>query len=248
MFSAVTFLRCYLIYLGVSPYVMAYSTMFFAFFLQTLFAEISHNAVNENSVSEALQKLARRQAVRQYAARPALKIETNKWVQAAGKTGKTKEETTERDKTVSNVRIEMVKPASLPDTRHSNADETFSNFIHYELHSTLKHDPASFLHQNKDSEDKKFSLSLSESQINPEELLSSEIKRPCGKISEEVTAREAFDKLGSAREDYNKHIQLLIERLAAHKFDKTSEEKVVPKPPSRPRTAKRPVSAQRLSR
>ena len=37
--------------------------------------------MREKSVSDALKQLAKRQAVRQYSARPPLKIETNKWMQ-----------------------------------------------------------------------------------------------------------------------------------------------------------------------
>ena len=75
------------------------------------------------------------------------------------------------------------------------------------------------------------------------------IRIPCGdEATDVITTGETTDKLGSAREDYNKHMQLLIERLAAHKFSKPSIEAVIPKPPTRPRPAKHPVSAQRMSR
>lgn len=78
---------------------------------------------------------------------------------------------------------------------------------------------------------------------------SSVIKIPCGDdCKDRASTGDTIDKLGSARQDYNNHMQMLIERLAAHKFSNGTMEAVVPKPPTRPRSAKRPVSAQRISR
>ena len=195
--------------------------MFFVFFCQ--FCSILDSSTNEK-VSEVLKKLARRQAVRQYEARLALNIETNKLVQPMGMA----------EKTVENGDSEKRgKVQSEAESRHSNADETFFTFVNYG--STSKHDHRKVKYEQQECKKTQFKESVRSS---------SEIRIPCG--AESDVERE--DKLKSARADYNQHMQLLIERLAAHKFNKTNNEIVVPKPPSRPRSAKRPVSVQRMSR
>lgn len=125
------------------------------------------------------------------------------------------------------------KVQSEAESRHSNADETFFTFVNYG--STSKHDHRKVKYEQQECKKTQFKESVRSS---------SEIRIPCG--AESDVERE--DKLKSARADYNQHMQLLIERLAAHKFNKTNNEIVVPKPPSRPRSAKRPVSVQRMSR
>ena len=75
------------------------------------------------------------------------------------------------------------------------------------------------------------------------------IRIPCGGDDKsERTSSAMMDRIGSPREEYNKHMQLLIERLAAQKFNKTGDQSVVPKPPSRPRSAKRSMSSHRMTR
>lgn len=258
--------------------------------------ERSQSRTNEKSVSETLRKLARRQAERQYSARAAVKIETNKWMEPAGSVGKPEgtrgyksTEIVKPDsqyflrppikintnkwvepagtvgKTGDNNRTsEQLKSGSQfdrgdnsriteSDPRYSSADETFFSFVHHELQVTSKPShprgsPARKEPENRREECEDSRALNDSSPAVAVELPSSLIRIPCGESKEEDPAKDDLDKLDSAREDYNKHMQLLIERLAAHKFDKTRQEKVTPKPPSRPRSAKRPVSAKRMSR
>lgn len=199
---------------------------------------ILDSSTNEKSVSDVLKKLARRQAVRQYEARLALSIETNNWVQPVGMVEKT---VNNRDNGDSEKRGK-VQSGLQPESRHSDADETFFTFVNYGSSST--HDHRKVKYEEQECKKAQFKESVRESSaVVPRAFSSSEIRIPCGESDV-----ERKDNLGSARGEYNQHMQLLIERLAAHKFNKTNNEIVVPKPPSRSRSAKRPVSAQRMSR
>ena len=208
------------------------------FFFSFQFCSILDSSTNEK-VSEVLKKLARRQAVRQYEARLALNIETNKLVQPMGMVEKTVDSRENGD----SEKRGKVQPGLQPESRHSNADETFFTFVNYG--STSKHDHRKVKYEQQECKKAQFKESVRESPaVVPRAFSSSEIRIPCGAESD----AEREDKLESARANYNQHMQLLIERLAAHKFNKTNDEIVVPKPPSRPRSAKRPVSVQRMSR
>lgn len=274
--------------------------------------------MREKSVSEALKQLAKRQAVRQYSARPPLKIETNKWMQpventdnsadsgdnvridrvtastdrVTGRTdrvtGRTDRVTGRTDRVTAHShyptkRIQSDKPVGTSgdnqsdgsntrndsesvdkrrtfdvhegiqgDTRYRNADQTFFSLVQNELQVTSK--PA----HTRETPDNRQSKGKSESSVISMDSQSPSIDRdgpsriiriPCGDDSTDmVSTGDTVDKLGSARQDYNKHMQMLIERLAAHKFSNPSMEAIVPKPPTRPRSAKRPVSAQRMAR
>ena len=138
------------------------------------------------------------------------------------------------------------------DKRTSNADHTFFSLVKNELQVTSK---PTHTRQTLDSRKSKEKSEISgismdrQSSSVDRDGPSRIIRIPCGdNDTDMVSTGETMDKLGSAREDYNKHMQMLIERLAAHKFSKSNTEAVVPKPPARPRSAKRPVSAQRMSR
>lgn len=268
--------------------------------------------MREKSVSDALKQLAKRQAVRQYSARPPLKIETNKWMQPVENTdnsadsgdnvmidrvtGRTIRATERTDKVavpshrktvqgdrhsgtsidnqndgsdiwmdnpgfmsthIDNERVTVdnrtinVHESTQGETRCSNADRTFASLVQNELQVTSK--PT---HTRKTLDDRQSKEKCQSSRISSDRQDASTdkggpsriIRIPCGDDTDVVSTGDTMDKLGSARQDYNKHMQMLIERLAAHKFSKPSMETVVPKPPTRPRSAKRPVSAQRMSR
>ena len=267
-------------------------------------------------MSDALKQLAKRQAVRQYSARPPLKIETNKWMQpventdnsadsgdntrtnrVTGRTDRVPARTErvtayshypmKRDQSegacgtsvdnrnedsnrwmdnasymstiVDNDRTVDIHEHTQGDRRGINADQTFFSLVHNELQVTSKpthsretadsKSEKQRYHKSGTSMDKQ-GHSMDKQGTSVDTKHSSRIIRiPCGdEATDVITTGETTDKLGSAREDYNKHMQLLIERLAAHKFSKPSIEAVIPKPPTRPRPAKHPVSAQRMSR
>ena len=273
--------------------------------------------MREKSVSDALKQLAKRQAVRQYSARPPLKIETNKWMQPVENTdnsadsgdnvkidrvttgtdsitGRTTRVTERTDRvtvpshpektlqgdrhsgtsvdnrndgsnrwmgklkcmdndriTVDNSKTIDVHESTQGDASCRNADQTFFSLVQNELQVTSK--PTHTRQTLDDRQSKEKSQSSGISSVRQGASVDNDgpsriIRIPCGEDTDVVSTRDTMDKLGSARQDYNKHMQMLIERLAAHKFSKPSMETVVPKPPTRPRSAKRPVSAQRMSR
>ena len=266
--------------------------------------------MREKSVADALKQLAKRQAARQYSARPPLKIETNKWMQPVENTdhsadsgdngiidrvtGRTIRATERTDKLavpshrktvqgdghsgtsidnqndgsdiwmdnlesthIGNERVTVdnrtinVRESTQGETRCRNADRTFASLVQNELQVTSKPTHTRKTLDDRQSKDKRQSSTISsvrQDASTDERGPSRIIRIPCGDDTDVVSTGDTMDKLGSARQDYNKHMQMLIERLAAHKFSKPSMETVVPKPPARPRSAKRPVSAQRLSR
>ena len=180
--------------------------------------------------------------------------DSNTWMANAGYIGAT----------IDNDRVTVgksnVHEGQESDRRGYNADQTFFSMVQKELQVTSKptHSRETLgtrqsekqLYQTSRSSSDKKDHSMNKQGTSMDIEHSSKIVRiPCGdQATDEVTTSETMDKLGSARQDYNKHMQMLIERLAAHKFSKPGMEPVVPKPPSRPRSAKRPVSAQRMSR
>lgn len=266
--------------------------------------------MREKSVSDALKQLAKRQAVRQYSARPPLKIETNKWMQPVENTDNSADsgdnvqidrvttgtdsvtgrtirvtvpshpkkaiqgdrhpgtsvdnrndgsnrwmddlECMDNDRiTVDNSRTINVRESTQGDTRCRNADQTFFGLVQSELQVTSK--PTHTRETLDDKQSKEKSQSSGTSSVRQGASIDNDgpsriIRIPCGEDTDAISPGDTMDKLGSARQDYNKHMQMLIERLAAHKFSKPGMETVVPKPPARPRSAKRPVSAQRMSR
>ena len=258
----------------------------------------------EKSVSEALKQLARRRAIRQYSARPPVKIETNKWMHPVENTDNSADSSDNLminrvPSSTDRVPVRTSKVAARPirisvdnrsedgwmdnegyigttldndgvtgwtsdvhkgtqvDRRTTNADRTFFRSVHNELQVSSKPTHSREVVETKRSE-KKLHETYTDNQGHPmvkqgssvdKNVPSRVIRIPCGdEDTDVVTTGDTMDKLGSAREDYNKHMQMLIERLAAHKFSKPNTEAVVPKPPARPRSAKRPVSAQRMSR
>ena len=181
--------------------------------------------------------------------------DSNTWMGNAGYNGAT----IDNDEiTVDNDRTVHVHDGQRGDRRGYNADQTFFSLVHKELQVTSKPTHSRETLDTKQSEKQRYQ---STSGVKKDHCVDKQgtsvdtkhpsriVRIPCGdEATDEVTTGVSVDKLGSARQDYNKHMQVLMERLAAHKFSKPGMEPVVPKPPTRPRSAKRPVSAQRMSR
>ncbi|XP_028395894.1 tubulin polyglutamylase TTLL5-like [Dendronephthya gigantea] len=265
---------------------------------------VAHERIaREKSVSEALKQLAKRRAIRQYSARPPVKIETNKWMHPVENTDNSADSSDNLminrvPSSTDRVPMRTSKVAARPirtsvdnsedgwmvnegyiginldddkvtgwtsdvhkgtqgDRRTANADRGFFTSAHNELQVSSKPTHSREIVETKRSEEK-LQETYSDNRGHPMDKQGSSVKKnipsrviriPCGDEDTDVAKTgDTMDKLGSAREDYNKHMQMLIERLAAHKFSKPNMEAVIPKPPARPRSAKRPVSAQRMSR
>ena len=235
--------------------------------LSFFFILTGHTLADEHAVAAALQRLAKRQAARQYSAQNTSAYQGHNWDDLFKKMDFNQENDSapyNHDEFIS-VGDEFSDPwvrdvgkaprsAQKPHDRHASANATFETFINHDQR------PASKGHGHMGWLDKtagQVALSTVDAQHAEEKSIHIDLRRQYS-VSQEVKSEEKTSGVevktpSVSREEYNRHMKLISEKLSQEKLRLQKQLQQYPRlprpPPSRPSPGtKKVVSHKRMMR
>lgn len=235
--------------------------------LSFFFILTGHRLADEHAVAAALQRLAKRQAARQYSAQNTSAYQGHNWDDLFKKMDFNQENDSapyNHDEFIS-VGDEFSDPwvrdvgkaprsAQKPHDRHASANATFETFINHDQR------PASKGHGHMGWLDKtagQVALSTVDAQHAEEKSIHIDLRRQYS-VSQEVKSEEKTSGVevktpSVSREEYNRHMKLISEKLSQEKLRLQKQLQQYPRlprpPPSRPSPGtKKVVSHKRMMR
>ena len=235
--------------------------------LSFFFILTGHTLADEHAVAAALQRLAKRQAARQYSAQNTSAYQGHNWDDLFKKMDFNQENDSapyNHDEFIS-VGDEFSDPwvrdvgkaprsAQKPHDRHASANATFETFINHDQR------PASKGHGHMGWLDKtagQVALSTVDAQHAEEKSIHIDLRRQYS-VSQEVKSEEKTSGVevktpSVSREEYNRHMKLISEKLSQEKLRLQKQLQQYPRlprpPPSRPSPGTRKVvSHKRMMR